>query len=212
MVSAAEVVGLFHTAGRDDVLEKWKREQKERRRRELLESEEEEGLDLDQLEILLNAESSLESRDDALARLEQAEAEQLEKLRQLRTLSQEESSDHENVNQTIDAALLEREEREQRRQQKSIISFLTVGTLQSMFRIAMAVGVANLVTFLVFSWANTEMQKYPDIRTTSAEMKVFPLYGKCSETEFLFLMFDTMIVSGIAGYGLARGLEFFVDD
>ncbi|MBT5018311.1 MAG: hypothetical protein HON04_06150 [Planctomicrobium sp.] len=205
---AAEVVGLFHTAGRDDVLKRWEQEQREKKRRELLDA----GEDGIEIESLLKNEDSLHKHSDSLARLEQAEAERLEALRQRRDTDQLEVNDQKNVQAAVGSALSEFDERERRRQQKSIISFLTVGTLQSMFRMAMALGVANLVTYLVFSWSQTELQKFPDKRSTSKEMKVFPIYGKCSDAEYLFLMFDTMIVAGIAGYGLARGLELFVDD
>lgn len=205
---AAEIVGLFHTAGRDDVLEKWEQEQREKKRRELLEASE----DGFEIESLLKNEESLLNHSDSLTRLEQAEAKRLETLRQQRDTEQSELNDLKNVQQAVGSALSEFDERERRRQQKSIISFLTVGTLQSMFRMAMALGVANLVTYLVFSWSQTELQRFPDKRSTSKEMKVFPIYGKCSESEYFFLMCDTMIVAGIAGYGLARGLEFFVDD
>lgn len=207
---AAEVVGLFHTAGRADVLERWEQEQIEKQRQ--LDAVTNSESETAEFEELLATQGDFPDRGAIFDRLEQLEQERLDRLRAEQAHGKPESKTQQQIDFLIQSASLEREELERKRNQKSIISCFTVGTMQAMFRIAMAIAVSNLTTYLVFLWSQREMQRFPDLRSSPDQTRVFPIYGKCSEFEFLFLMFDTVIISAIAGYGLARLLEFFVDE
>lgn len=208
---AAEVVGLFHMAGRADVLEKWEAERQSRARAE--------G-DSDLEELLNQAESAegesltdgqrrwleLQGQERALAA--EKERERRRELAEARTQS--------SIHDTIAAAEAAFDQREAARRpgliQQWKAALFSSSSLHRLFRWGMAFTAANLVAFGILTWTDTEAQRYPKRGTTAVRQQVFPFWGQCSTAEYLFLLADAMILAGLAGYGAARALESMADD
>lgn len=78
------------------------------------------------------------------------------------------------------------------------------------FRLACAIVCANLVAWAVEEWSAAEEIRYPAREITrgrDAGGRHFPFVGKCGSGEYMFLVFDLMLVTGAAGYFAARWLD-----
>lgn len=86
-------------------------------------------------------------------------------------------------------------------------------SLLRVFRWGLTLALPNLVAWMIFSWSSVEAQRYPPRDRNQVIAKTFPIWGKCSsEGEFLFLLVDTMLATGIGAYVGVRWLESKVDD
>lgn len=208
---AAEVVGLFHMAGRTDVFEKWEAERKSRARA---------VGDLDLEELLSHPDSAardeltdsqrrwmeLHSQEQALAAAKGRERQ--EKLKEART--------QRSIHDTITAAEAAFDQRAATRRPGRIQQWRSVlfssPAVHRIFRWGMAILAANLVAFGLLTWSETEAQRFPKRGTAAVQQQFFPYWGQCSTWEYLFLLADAMILAGLAGYGAARALESLADE
>ncbi len=210
---AAEVVGLFHMAGRADVLELWEAE----RANCAQEAGDSATLDevLNQAEVLSDEEIPAWQRRWAQVQ-EQQKVLEAEKAQELRE-QYEGAKSQQKIRDAISAAeaVLDRREAGRRpgRLQGWKDAVFSSNSLHSAFRWGMTIVAANLVAFGVLTWSETEVQRYPKRGTASAlQQQVFPFFGKCSSGEYLFLLADAMMMAGLGGYGAARVLESMADD
>ena len=210
---AAETIGLFHMAGRADVLEKWEAERKARATGV--------GDEIDLDELLARADADTDDEEspawqvrwkkvqEQQALLDAAKDEQRrQELGEVRTQQQ--------IEVAITAAGAEFDQRETRRRpgrlQRWKDALFSPSSIHRLFRYGMAFASANLVAFGIITWSEVEAQRFPQRGATTARHQNFPLWGKCSSTEYLFLLVDAMILSGVAGYGGARVLESMAED
>jgi hypothetical protein len=210
---AAEVVGLFHMAGRADVLDLWEAE----RARCTQQVGDSDALDdvLNQAEVLSDEETPSWQRRWAQVQERQKilESDQAEELRE----RSEEAKAQQRFRDVISAAeaVIDRREagRHPGRLRQWKDALLSSNSLHSMFRWGMTIVAAHLVAFGILTWSETEVQRYPKRGTPSTlQQQVFPFFGKCSSVEYLFLLADAMLVAGLGGYGGARVLESMADD
>jgi hypothetical protein len=75
------------------------------------------------------------------------------------------------------------------------------------FRIGCAIVCANLVAWAVENWSAQEALRFPSRETQQAALRHFPLLGTCGSGEYLFLMFDLMLFTGVAVWFAAGWLE-----
>jgi len=78
------------------------------------------------------------------------------------------------------------------------------------FRLVCAIICANLVAWAVEEWSAAEEIRYPTREATrgqDAGGRHFPFVGKCGSGEYMFLLFDAMLVTGAASYFAARWLD-----
>lgn len=208
---AADVVGLFHMAGRADVLEKWEAETR-------LQANAADGVGLD--EIPEPPEPIAEENERPWTR-------HLREIRTRRELANvekpeaedgdvEEAHTQQEIRDTISEAVAEFERREAavrpgriRRWKEAAFSS---STMHSMFRWGMAFAAANLIAVGIFSWSEKEALRYPERQQAAVQQQVFPVWGKCSSGEYLLMVTHAMILAGAIGYGTARGLESFCED
>lgn len=208
---AAEVVGLFHMAGRQDVLEKW---EAERRSRETAAA----AGDLD--EMLSQAEAIEDDQEPAWKKRwqqvqEQQRVAEVEKNQQ-RQQELAQARTQRRIGETISAAEEEFDRREAARRPGRIQQWknalFSSAALHHVFRWGVTLAAANLVAFGILNWSETESQRYPERRNVAAQARVFPFWGECSTAEYMFLLCDAMIFAGAAGYSGARILESMADD
>ncbi len=206
---AAEVVGLFHMAGRTDVVELWEAE----RANCIQEAGDSGNLD----EVLNHAEEETPAWHRRWAQVqEQQKILEAEKAQELRE-QYEEAKSRQGFRDAISAAeaVLDRREASRRpgRLQRWREALVSSNSVHSGFRWGMALVTANLVAFGILTWSETEVQRYPKRGSASVlQQQVFPFVGKCSSGEYLFLLADAMMMAGLGGYGAARVLESMADD
>ena len=75
------------------------------------------------------------------------------------------------------------------------------------FRIFCAIVCSNLVVWAVDSWSAQEALRFPSRDAQIASLHHFPVVGTCGPGEYLFLMFDLMLVAGAAAWFAAGWLE-----
>jgi hypothetical protein len=208
---AADVVGLFHMAGRADVLAKWEAETR-------LQVNAADGVGLDEMpERTESVEAEIETpweRDlrDIQSRRELADAEKSE----AEMGDVDAAHTQQEIRDTISEAVVEFERREAagrpgriRRWKEAAFSS---SMMHSIFRWGMAFAAANLIAVGIFSWSEKEALRYPERQQAAVQQQVFPVWGKCSSGEYLLMVAHAMILAGAIGYGTARGLESFCDD
>jgi len=82
--------------------------------------------------------------------------------------------------------------------------------VRSALRIVPAIVCANLVAFAIENWSAQEALRFPSREAVTRQqpaVRKFPLIGECGNGEYMFLMFDLMLVSGAATYYAAGWLE-----
>ncbi|QDU39564.1 hypothetical protein Mal4_39090 [Maioricimonas rarisocia] len=203
---AAEVVGLFHMAGRKDVLEKW---EAERRARQGISEEDvpEEATEAASDEPSWQRRFR-EVQQEQHAREAERRREQEFELAGRRTAA--------GIADSIAAAEDRLDQRDAARQpgrlQLMRESLFSASALHALFRWGMAFIAANMAAFAVLNWTETEALRFPERTARTPPPPVFPIWGECSQAEYLFLLMDTMLAAGLIGYGIARVLELFADD
>jgi hypothetical protein len=212
---AAEIVGLFHMAGRSDVLELWEAE------RATCTQEASDSATLDEVmneaDIVSDNESpSWRRRWAQLQEQHKILGGEGEKAQELR-VQLESAKSKQRIQNAISAAEAVLDRREASRRpgclQRWKDALVASNSLHSGFRWGMTIVTANLVAFGILTWSETEVQRYPKRGSASAlQQQVFPFVGKCSSGEYLFLLADAMMMAGLGGYGAARVLESVADD
>ncbi|MFV0443838.1 MAG: DUF4339 domain-containing protein [Planctomycetaceae bacterium] len=206
---AALAVGLFHMAGRQDLVDKWEAEQEELRRQEeaaraatgaaVAEEEEEEPAWQKRL------------REVEAERAELEEAQRAEREAELAA-----NATRTEIDETLAAALEEIEERERALQptrwQRLWGAISTPETAHFAFRWLPTLVVPNLLAWQILQWSEVAAQRFPQRQAPSTGMRHFPVWGECDSAMYFFLLFDTMLVGGIAAYCFARILESVADD
>ena len=79
--------------------------------------------------------------------------------------------------------------------------------LRNGFRIVCAIACANLAAWSVENWSAQEALRFPSGDTQQAALRHFPFLGTCGFGEYLFLMFDLMLATGVAAWFAAGWLE-----
>jgi hypothetical protein len=79
-------------------------------------------------------------------------------------------------------------------------------SFRPIFRLVCALICANLVAFAIESWSAEEALRFPTVGSAAANRQ-FPVIGPCSYAEYLFFMFDTMLVAGAVAWFAARWLD-----
>jgi len=79
------------------------------------------------------------------------------------------------------------------------------------FRIVSAIISAGLAAWVVASWSAEESLRFPSRDTQQSALQHFPLFGTCDSSEYLFLMFDLMLLTGAAAWFAAGWLESHAD-
>jgi hypothetical protein len=79
-------------------------------------------------------------------------------------------------------------------------------SFRPVFRLVCAFICANLVAFAIESWSAEEALRFPTVGSAAANRQ-FPLIGPCNYGEYLFFMFDAMLVTGAATWFAARWLD-----
>jgi len=189
---AAEVVGLFHMAGRDDVLALWENEQRKK------------------------AEERNSERDFAAD--SESESESTRSLHATGTPAPEDgwSMPQKSLAETLDEPSLggtpvAAENSKSSRTKQLIRSMFSQEGLRSGLSWGMAFVCANLTGYGVLNWAEREFSRFPG-EINAATTRIFPVWGLCSHTEFAFLLLDAVIIAGILGYGLSRLLLAMAED
>ena len=75
------------------------------------------------------------------------------------------------------------------------------------FRIGCAIVCANLAAYAVENWSAQEALRFPSRESQQTTLQHFPLLGTCGSGEYLFLMFDLMLLTGVAAWFAAGWLE-----
>jgi GYF domain 2 len=79
--------------------------------------------------------------------------------------------------------------------------------LRPAFRLACAIVCANLVALAIENWSTQEALRFPSRDPQATSLRHFPVLGKCGSGEYLFLIFDAMLITGAAAYTAAAWLE-----
>lgn len=123
---------------------------------------------------------------------------------------------------TMDAALTEVDSRGSTatRQRKGVWNALGTTTsvifgkassrefLGHAFRTACMIGTATMVGVWVDQWSERESMRFPSRSSQQEDSpRHFPWIGKCSNSEYMLLVVNLMLISGAGGYGIAAFLE-----
>ena len=76
--------------------------------------------------------------------------------------------------------------------------------IRQAFRLVCAIVCANLVALAIVEWSAEEELRFPTRETARGQEaggRHFPFIGKCGSGEYMFLVFDVMLVTGAAGSG-----------
>lgn len=193
--SAGEVVGLFHIAGREDVLSRWKEKIQSKARQALKQTDAMNEVDLESLHI---ADSSCGNYRDTLD--------------EHRSFSKVPGSHtceiHEDSPSILSAsqAVLDDSSPAINDPQP------TENLLQQLFRFGVAIGTSNMTAYLIFRWSERELYRFPQGSRSVTASHLFPFYGFCSQFEFALLTIDAMLISGALGYGAAKVLERITEE
>lgn len=222
---AADVPGLFHMAGRDNVVSDWCAQEDNRSpctstaidSTDIAEVswESDNGFGFDELDALLSSQESLAADADVVEepawrqRLRLVEAQRAEQSDSVGLVSR--------VTTVASEALAELDQRieiasRSRRISNLFSDVFSVESLKLAVRVVFAVLAANSAAFWLISWSDTQSQRFPDKQMLASGIREFPLYGSCSPGEFMFLTIDVMMAAGIAGYFISRKLEAISDD
>lgn len=189
---AAEVVGLFHMAGRDDVLAVWEAEQKKK-------------VETTQPEVESDSNPVIESRYQGGP---------------LHTTGTPASGGWTMPSESLADSLGEPSlndvstgagKQEKGRVRRLAESLFSQDGLKGSLRWGIAFLLANLTGYGIVSWAERELSRFPG-EINTATTRIFPMWGPCSHMEFAFLLFDAVIIGGGIGYLLANVLLAMADD
>jgi hypothetical protein len=196
---AALAVGLFHMAGREDLVARWEAEQAELRRR----AEEELAA--------AQARDQQWSDEEFEAGAEFADGAMSEEEREL--VAQATRSE---IDATLAAALAEVEARERAleptRWQRLRQSLASPALAQGLLHWLPTLALPNLLAWWILRWSNLELQRFPTHASLTSANRPFPLWGTCDPSTYFFLLFDVMIFAGAATYLAVRLAERYADD
>jgi hypothetical protein len=202
---AALAVGLFHMAGRQDLFDRWEAEQAELRRQEE--------------EARAAAAAGGEDEPSWQKRLREVEAEHAALLAAERAEREAElaaNATRTEIDETLAAALEEIEARDREfeptRLQRLWRTVANPETAHVMFRWLPTLVVPNVLAWWILAWSEVEAQRFPDRSTLASGLRQFPGWGPCDSGMYFFLLFDAMLVGGIAAHCIARILERYADD
>ena len=204
---AVLAVGLFHMAGRQDLVDRWEAEQAELRRLE------------EERRVAAAVQAAEEIETAWQRRLREVQAEERERA----TLAQAErtaelvaQTTRTEIDSTLAAALDELDARERAlepsRWQRWRQTLQDPGTLHRVFRWGLVLAAPNLLAWWILRWSEVEAQRFPDRATLAAGWRPFPGWGHCEPALYFFLLLDVMLLGGVAAYLLARTLERYVED
>lgn len=105
----------------------------------------------------------------------------------------------------------ERSEKASKR--KKILSRLfSKSSLRTAYRWGVAMLFACMIGWSITEWSEYQSLRYPDPKMQKLGGRSFPLWGWCSQDEYLLLISNTIIGGGILGYFLAATLESMAED
>jgi len=222
---AGEVIGLFHLAGRTDVLELWeeeRRQKEELQRKAKMVAGFDGDMSLDDMESLLAHADGLADEEEEPAwqkRLREVEAQRAAANAELAAANADESETA-RIQALKDKAIQDAMAATDGRYVKSRVArawqdfsaLFSSHTLHLMFRFGAAILVGNLAAAGILSWSETETQRFPTTNAEKASEMIFPFWGSCSEGEYYFLLFDAAILTAVIGYVGATQLERTADD
>jgi hypothetical protein len=222
---AGDVIGLFHLAGRTDVLELWEEERRQRevfQRNTAMASGSNGDMSLDDIESLLEHADGLAGEEEEPAwqkRLREVEA---QRTAEGAALAAENADESETAQiqalkeKAIQDALAATEGRYVKSRVARALHDLTAmfssHTLHLLFRFGAAILAGNLAAAGILSWSDKEAQRFPSKNAENAYEMIFPLWGSCSRVEYYFLLFDAAIFAAVIGYIGAIQLERMADD
>lgn len=208
---AADVPGLFHMAGRMDVVDEWYAELQASRVAYDDDEAEDDGFDLDELDSLLETQQVTE--DDQTEPAWRA---------RLRHVEQQKAAEAElaagsKIGSIADDVLAEMDEEAEKRKRvnrfgDAIRTLVSSGSQRIFLRLALSFVAANLTAYWILNWSETEAQRAPDRQELASGIRAFPVYGKCSSGEFMFLTVDAMLLAAVVGFFGANALEAIADD
>ncbi len=221
---AAALVGLFHMAGRDDVLAKWEAEQQLKSdslqlsaipdseisvQNSLYEQDTPPETDWGARAVELQEQELVQQRKDYQRRQDKREGEQ--------SLSSPHSSAR--LANHISAATNAIDHRSKRHSPSRLARFFDKTQtlfhdemLHRWFRWGSTFVVANVVGIEIVRRSIAQMQRFPQSGLQPSIPTSFPFWGECSPTLFFVLLLEAMLFAGIIGYWGARGLEQLVDE
>ncbi len=182
-VPAASVVGLFHMAGRDDVLAIWEAEQIEKQV-SVAAAEPSDGLiDASSLNV-----ENLSSRLTELNRatgttVQDHSLEEFDLTRQIADVAAEALNAKSPQPKSFWGKI-----------QESTQSFFSNAKLHRWFRFGSAIVCANFIGILIVNWSLTNMQRFPKPGQSQVFPGEFPIWGECSPMLFITLLIDTMLI------------------
>lgn len=207
-IPAATVVGLFHMAGRDDVLKQWEMERQA--------GQEAKACTTEVLEAAPDAynnglSSMVEGdgnavdfpilhqhlRDNAFDDIRQVESDLQQKIRY-----------------TLQEAMVQQELGSRRGIVTLLCQKLTKLSevaLPHALRWGGALLTANLLGWRIVEWSLLEMRTFPIAGESLTFPSHFPLWGECAQSLYLLLLLDSMLLAGVLGYWGIRLLESLVD-
>jgi len=222
---AASVVGLFYMAGRADALARWEQERhlEESARLEVEKAAERddsrsEPINVGDIDEMLGvAESLSESDFDTEEPAWQRRLREVDAQRKLEEGERHEELVAERFQQlkenAIAAAVANAELKEATKRKRwkwSVVS------LHEMFGSSLpwvlSIVAANLVAIGILAWSDTEALRYPDRQAAVAGSRIFPMWGECPAGEYMFLLVDTMLITGVIGYFGGRLLVNMADE
>ncbi|WP_417850787.1 DUF4339 domain-containing protein [Thalassoglobus sp.] len=200
-VPAATVVGLFHMAGRDDVLAIWEAEQREKQA---------------SIAVVETNEDSTEAVPPEIGRFPRIPG-NLNRSPILNNL-EDDPDDFDLTREIANVAAEALSERSfkpkslRRKIADASHSFFSNAVLYRWFRFGSAIVSANLAGILIVNWSIANMQRFPKPGQSQTFPDEFPFWGECTPILFITLLVDTMLLTGFLGYWAARGVELILDD
>ena len=220
---AGSVVGLFHMAGRGEVLARW---EEERRQAELARLElqgvaesiegSRESISLDDIEGMLSFAQSMPESEEPIWRVRLREIDELR--------AEEERESHDELvagqfqdlkDQAIAAAIAKMDSKEAVEKKRWRWSISGEGgsreILRRGFQWGLTIVVANLAAVGILSWSKTESMRFPNLQTAASRMQNFPMWGECTPGVYAFLLIDAVLIAAILAYAGSRFLVSLTD-
>ncbi|QDT33347.1 DUF4339 domain-containing protein [Thalassoglobus polymorphus] len=200
-IPAAAVVGLFHLAGRDDVLAIWEAEQQERQA---------------SIAVVGTNEDPTQAASPEVGRFPRIPG-SLDRSQILNTF-EDDRDDFDLTREIANVAAEALNERSfkpkslRRKIADASRSLFSTAVLYRWFRFGSAIVSANLAGILIVNWSIANMQRFPKPGQSQTFPHEFPFWGECTPILFITLLVDTMLLTGFLGYWAARGVELILDD
>lgn len=228
---SASVVGLFHMAGRKDVLDKWEEERRQREL-ELLESQQDSNAERQSSHLMTF--DDLEDAPDAVegathdgtvpswqARMNEVAAQRASESQEQHKLAL--ADQFAELKQQAAIAAIEKDEAKQLARSRSeawalfnpwtaLTRICSKERLSGSFKVGLTLLVAVLTAVGIHWWSETEQLRFPKSSSASHAVRPFPLYGSCTIPEYAFLLIDSTIAGGIIGYWASRALVNMADE